>query len=168
MIQKLTPNLWFDKEAEEAVNFYVSVFKQSKIIRKTYFTEEGFEKHKMPAGTVMTVEFELNNQQFVALNGGPVFKFSEAISFIINCSDQPEIDYYWEKLSEGGDPAAQECGWLKDKYGLSWQVVPTVLADMMVDEDEEKKKRVLHAMFQMKKLDVDALQLAFDGKALAL
>lgn len=168
MIQKLTPNLWFDKEAEEAVNFYVSIFKQSKILRKTYFTEEGFEKHHMPAGTVMTVEFELNNQRFVALNGGPVFKFSEAISFIINCSDQPEIDYYWEKLSEGGDPAAQECGWLKDKYGLSWQIVPTVLADMMTDEDEEKKKRALHAMFQMKKLDVDALQLAFDGNALAV
>ncbi len=168
MQQKIVPNLWFDKQAEAAAEFYVSVFKQSKILRKTYYAEEGYEIHKMPAGTVMTVEFELNNQTFVALNGGPVFTFSEAISFVINCSDQPEIDYYWEKLSEGGDKNAQQCGWLKDKFGLSWQIVPTILSDMMQDNNQEKAKRATHAMLQMKKLDIDALQLAFDGNAFAV
>lgn len=164
MIQKLIPNLWFDKQAEEAVAFYISIFKEGKISRTTYYTEEGFDIHKMPAGTVMTIEFEINNQSFVALNGGPVFRFSEAISFIINCEDQVMIDYYWERLSAGGDTNAQQCGWLKDKFGLSWQVVPTVLSDMMEEKHGEKAKRAMRAMLQMKKLDIAALQRAFDGQ----
>src|SRR5687767_5911399 len=130
-MQKITSNLWFDTQAEEAANHYVSIFKNSSIGKTTHFGKEGYEIHKMPEGTVMTVEFTIEGQKFVALNGGPIFKFNEAISFIVNCETQEEIDYYWNKLSEGGDKKAQQCGWLKDKYGLSWQVVPTILDDLI-------------------------------------
>jgi predicted 3-demethylubiquinone-9 3-methyltransferase (glyoxalase superfamily) len=161
---KITPNLWFDKQAEEAAKFYVSVFKHSSILRTTYYTKAGQEIHKMPEGTVMTVEFEIEGQQFTGLNGGPIFNFNEAISFIVNCEDQKEVDYYWDKLTEGGDPKAQVCGWLKDKYGVSWQIVPTILAEMMHDDNTEKAQRAMNAMLQMKKLDIQQLQDAFEGK----
>lgn len=163
-MQRITPNLWFAKEAEEAANFYVSVFKNSRIGNTSRYTEEGFEIHKMPAGSVMTIEFTLDGLDFLALNGGPVFKFNEAVSFIINCENQEEVDYYWNKLTEGGDPNAQVCGWLKDKFGLSWQVVPTVLSRMMSDPDKAKANRAMHAMLQMKKLDIPTLEKAYNGK----
>ena len=162
-MQKISSNLWFDNQAEEAANFYVSVFRNSKIGRITRYNEEGHEIHKRPAGSIMTVEFFLDGQTFVALNGGPIFKFNESISFIINCDTQEEIDYYWNKLTEGGDPNSQQCGWLKDKFGLSWQVVPVMLDDMFLDSTENSK-RAMKAMLGMKKLDIDALQKAFDGK----
>ena len=161
---KITPNLWFDKQAEEAAKFYVSVFKKSSILRTTYYMKAGQEIHKMPEGTVMTVEFELEGQQFSGLNGGPIFNFNEAISFIVNCEDQKEVDYYWDKLTEGGDPKAQVCGWLKDKYNVSWQIVPTILSEMLQDKNEEKAQRAMNALLQMKKLDIQQLQDAFDGK----
>ncbi len=140
---KITPCLWFDTQAEEAANFYCSVFKNSRINRTAYYSKEGQEMHKMPAGSVLTVEFELNGNKFLALNAGPAFKFTEAVSFMIECDTQEEIDYYWDKLKEGGDPRAQQCGWLKDRYGLSWQVVPAKWADMMVDTDREKADRAM-------------------------
>ena len=161
-LQKISSCLWFDDQAEEAANFYMSVFKNSELGRVCRYTKEGYEIHKMPAGTVMTVEFFLEGERFIALNGGPVFKFSEAISFIINCDTQEEIDYYWEKLSEGGDEKSQQCGWLKDKYGLSWQVVPTALANMFLDHESEGAERAMKAMLQMKKLDIEKLQLAYN------
>ncbi len=161
--QKLTTNLWFEKEAEEAANYYVSVFKDGKIGRIARYTEEGFEIHRMPAGSVMTIEFEVAGQSFLGLNGGPHFKFNEAVSFIINCGSQEEVDYYWNKLGEGGDPRAQVCGWLKDKYGLSWQVVPTVLNDMILDPDQNKANRAMAAMLKMKKLDIATLEKAYNG-----
>lgn len=159
-IQRITPNLWFDRQAEEAAKFYTSVFKNSKIGRISRYSKEGYEVHKMPEGTVMTVEFELQGQKFVALNGGPVFKFNEAVSFIVDCENQDEVDYYWEKLSQGGDTSAQVCGWLKDKYGLSWQVVPTILTDLLLDKDRKKADRVMRAMLQMKKIDIKTLERA--------
>jgi predicted 3-demethylubiquinone-9 3-methyltransferase (glyoxalase superfamily) len=163
-MQKITTNLWFDQQAEEAVSYYTSIFKNSQIHRTAHYGKEGFEVHKMPEGTVMTVEFELEGQKFVALNGGPVFKFNEAISFIVNCESQDEIDFYWEKLTRGGDPAFHQCGWLKDKFGLSWQVVPTQLSDMLQDKDKEKSERVMAAMLQMKKLDLGKLEQAYKGE----
>lgn len=159
----LTSCLWFNTEAEEAARFYTSVFKDGKITRIAYYTEEGFEVHGMPAGSVMTIEFEIGGQPFVGLNGGPHFKFNEAISFIINCKSQEEVDYYWNKLTDGGDPKAQMCGWLKDKYGLSWQVVPTMLKDMIVDPDKNKANRVMATMLKMKKLDIKPLKEAYAG-----
>jgi predicted 3-demethylubiquinone-9 3-methyltransferase (glyoxalase superfamily) len=162
-IQKLTANLWFDNQAEEAANYYISIFKNSRIQRITRYGKEGFEIHGRPAGSVMTVEFEIEGQQFVGLNGGPHFKFTEAISFIINCDSGEEVDYYWEKLSKGGDEKAQQCGWLKDKFGLSWQVVPTEMNDMFADENSEKSQRVMRAMLQMKKLDIKLLRKAYNG-----
>ncbi|HMI77282.1 MAG TPA: VOC family protein [Ferruginibacter sp.] len=161
-MQKITSNLWFDRQAEEAVEFYSTVFKNSKKGRISRYGKEGYEIHGMPEGTVMTIEFWLEGQQFLALNGGPVFKFNEAVSFIVNCESQQEIDYYWEKLSRGGDPKAQVCGWLKDQFGLSWQIVPTVMADMMNDPDSKKTEAVMKAMLQMKKLDVEELSKAFN------
>jgi len=161
--QKLTPNLWFDNNAEEAVNLYVSVFKNSGIGRIVRYGSEGQEIHKMPEGTIMTIEFKIEGQEFVALNGGPVFQFSESVSFIINCETQDEVDYYWEKLSEGGDVRAQVCGWLKDKFGLSWQVVPTILTELMLDQDQAKANRVMAAMLKMKKLDIETLRRASVG-----
>lgn len=163
--QKITSNLWFNRNAEEAVNFYVSIFKNSKVGRKTYYTKDGFEYHQMPEGTVLTIEFIIEGQEFVALNGGPQFKFNEAISFVINTSNQEETDYYWNKLTEGGDPSAQVCGWLKDKFGVSWQVVPTEVVDMLQDPDPAKVSRVSQAMFQMKKLDIAKFREAYAGKA---
>ena len=161
--QKITPNLWFDTNAEEAVNFYVSIFKDSEIGRITRYGNEGQEIHKMPEGTVMTIEFKIEGQEFVALNGGPIFQFSESVSFIINCETQDEVDYYWEKLSEGGDVRAQVCGWLKDKFGLSWQVVPTILTELILDQDQAKANRVMAAMLKMIKLDIETLKNAYDG-----
>jgi len=136
--QKITPCLWFDDQAEEAVDFYTAIFKKSRIANITRYGEAGHDVHGKPAGTVMTVAFELDGQTFTALNGGPIFKFNEAISSQVNCDTQEEVDYYWEKLSEGGDEKAQQCGWLKVKYGVSWQVVPRVLPEMITDPDTEK------------------------------
>lgn len=155
--------LWFDKNGEEAVDFYTSIFKKGKKGRVLYFGKEGQEIHGMPEGTAMTVEFEIMGRQFVALNGGPIFKFNESVSLVINCESQEEVDYYWEKLGEGGDPAAQQCGWLKDKFGLSWQVVPVRWYDMVSSPDKEKTGRAMNAMLQMKKLDIAKLEEAFNG-----
>jgi len=159
-IQNITTNLWVNTAAEEAVNFYTSVFKNSSIGRVTRYGKAGYEIHRMPEGTVMTIEFFLEDQQYVALNGGPIFKFTEAISLIVNCKDQAEVDYYWDKLGEGGDPKAQVCGWLKDKFGLSWQIVPVILPELIHSTDKEKAGRVMNAMMQMKKIDVAGLQKA--------
>ena len=162
-IQKITPCLWFDEQAEEAAKFYTSIFKNSRIVSMTRYGEAGHEVHGRPAGTVMTVAFELDGHAFTALNGGPLFKFNEAISFQVSCETQEELDYYWEKLSAGGDKQAQQCGWLKDKYGVSWQVFPTVLLEMINDADAEKSQRVMKAMLQMKKMDIETLKRAYDG-----
>ena len=161
-MQKITSNLWFDTQAEEAAKYYVSIFKNSKIGRVSLYGKEGFEIHGRPAGSVMTVEFTLEGQTFLALNGGPYFSFNEAISFIVNCETQDEIDYYWKKLSEGGDPKAQQCGWLKDKFGLSWQVVPTIIDDMIADPDTRKSGAVMNALLKMKKLDIQKLKAAYN------
>jgi len=163
-IQKVTPNLWFNKQAEEAAKYYTSIFKNSRIGKMTRYGKEGFETTHMPEGAVLTVEFFLDGQQFVALNAGPEFKFNESVSFIINCDTQEEVDYYWEKLSEGGDEKAQMCGWLKDRYGLSWQVVPVEVWDLWRDEKSEAYQRAMRAMLQMKKLDIKKLKQAFEGK----
>ncbi len=160
-MQKITPFLWFDDKAEEAANFYVSIFKNSKIGSITRYGEEGAEASGRPKGTVMTVTFQLEGQDFIALNGGPVFTFSPAISFLVNCETQQEIDELWEKLSKGGETV--QCGWLKDKYGMSWQIVPTVLGEMMQDKDEEKSKRVMKAMLQMVKIDIQSLRQTYEG-----
>lgn len=162
-MQKINSNLWFDDQAEEAVNFYVSVFKNSGIGRILRYGKEGAEIHKRPPGSVMTVEFHLEGQTFIALNGGPVFTFNESISFIVNCDTQEEVDYYWNKLSEGGDEKAQICGWLKDKFGLSWQIVPVILPELLLDSDSERSQRVMKAMLQMKKLNIELLQKAYNG-----
>ena len=161
-MQKITPFLWFDNQAEEAVHFYVSIFKNSKITGVARYGEAGAEVSGRSKGTVMTMAFELEGQAFVALNGGPVFAFSPAISFVVNCRTQKEVDYYWEMLSEGGDEQAQQCGWLKDKYGVSWQIVPAILGEMMQDKDAAKSERVMKAMIQMKKLDVGGLKRAYE------
>jgi predicted 3-demethylubiquinone-9 3-methyltransferase (glyoxalase superfamily) len=153
-IQKITPFLWFDHQAEEAANFYVSIFPNSKIIKVLRYGGAG----PGPAGSVMTVEFQLDGRSFVALNGGPHFKFTEAISFVVNCQTQDEVDAYWEKLSAGGTEV--QCGWLKDTFGLSWQIVPTALPELLSDPDPEKSQRVMKAMLTMKKLDIRALKQA--------
>lgn len=157
-MQKITPFLWFDNNAEEAMNFYVSIFKDAKILTVSRYGEAG----PGPAGTVMTAEFQLFGQEFVALNGGPRFKFTEAISFVVNCESQEEVDDYWEKLSEGGEKS--RCGWLKDKFGLWWQVVPTILAELMSDPDAQKSKRVMQAMLQMDKIEIEPLKRAHAGE----
>ena len=157
---KIMPCLWFDTQAEEAAKFYASVFKNSKIGKISRYGKEGFEKHGKKAGTVMTVEIEIEGQKFVALNGGPHFKFNEAVSFQVMCRTQAEIDYYWEKLGEGGDPRARQCGWVKDKFGLSWQVIPKALPQMLMDENSEKAQRVMRSMLQMRKIDLAALERA--------
>ncbi len=162
-MQKITPCLWFDDKAEEAAKFYASIFKDSKIGGVTRYGKEGYEIHGMKAGTVLTVDFEIEGQKFVALNGGPIFKFNEAISFQVSCETQEEVDYYWEKLSEGGERNAQQCGWLKDKYGVSWQVAPTVLPEMINHPDSDKSQRTMEAMLQMKKIDIDELKRAYAG-----
>jgi predicted 3-demethylubiquinone-9 3-methyltransferase (glyoxalase superfamily) len=157
MQQKITPNLWFDTEAEEAAAFYTSVFKNSRIVNVTRYTGAG----PRPAGTVMTVEFELDGQRFVGINGGPQFTFDEAVSFQITCRTQAEINYYWESLSEGGEEGP--CGWLKDRYGLSWQVVPTGIQELLADPDPERARRATEALLGMRKLDIAALRAAADG-----
>jgi predicted 3-demethylubiquinone-9 3-methyltransferase (glyoxalase superfamily) len=156
-IQKITPFLWFDQEAEEAARFYAAIFLNSKIGKVVRYGDAG----PGPSGSVMTVEFQLEGQPFVALNGGPHFKFTEAISFVVNCQTQDEVDAYWEKLSAGG--AEVQCGWIKDKFGLSWKIVPTVLPELLSDPDPEKAQRVMKAMLTMKKLDIRALKQAFDN-----
>lgn len=170
-LQKITSNLWFDRQAEDAAKFYTSIFskrdgssKNSGIGKISRYGKEGFEQHHMPEGTVMVIEFQLAGQKFTALNGGPHFKFNEAISFIVNCESQEEVDYYWEKLSEGGDEKAQMCGWLKDKFGLSWQIVPVILGKLMSDPDPAKAGRVMNAMLQMKKIVIKDLKDAYDKK----
>ena len=163
-IQRIAPCLWFDDQAEEAANDYVSIFKNSRIREIGRYGEAGQEIHGRPPGSVMTVEFELDGQTFTALNGGPIFKFNEAISLQIYCETQDEVDYYWEKLKQGGDEAAQQCGWLKDKYGVSWQVVPTEVAELFRDHTSEGYQRAMTAMLRMKKLDIEELKRAYDGR----
>lgn len=162
IIQKITPCLWFDTKAEEAAGFYVSIFENSRILRVLHYTEAGYEIHGKPAGSILTVEFELSGQRFTALNGGPQFNFSEAISLEVNCETQQEIDYYWKKLSSGGEKG--NCGWLKDRYGLSWQVTPVILAEMLSDPDQNKCRRVTNAFLQMRKLDLGELEKVFNGE----
>jgi predicted 3-demethylubiquinone-9 3-methyltransferase (glyoxalase superfamily) len=156
-MQKITPFLWFDGNVEEAINLYTSVFKDSKVLTITRYGEGG----PGPKGSVMTASFKLLDQEFVALNGGPDFKFNEAVSFVVNCENQEEVDYYWEKLSEGG--VQQQCGWLKDRFGLSWQIVPTILPQLLSQKDAEKSKRVMQALLQMKKLEIQALKDAAEA-----
>jgi len=156
--QKITPCLWFDNNAEEAVNFYSSLFKDTKILEVSHYGENA----PLPAGTVLTISFLLEGQEFMALNGGPMFKFSPGVSFVISCETQDEIDHFWEKLSEGGEK--QNCGWLQDKYGLSWQVVPTILPVLFKDKDKAKSQRVMDALLKMYKLDIGELMKAYDGK----
>lgn len=160
-MQKISPCLWFDDNAEDAVKFYASIFKNSKVGNVTRYGKEGYEIHKKKEGSVMTIDFEIEGQNFLALNGGPIFKFNEAISFQIYCDTQEEIDYYWGKLTEGGDKNAQVCGWLKDKFGVSWQVIPITLIKMLQDRDSKKTERVMRAMLQMHKLNIGALTRAY-------
>jgi predicted 3-demethylubiquinone-9 3-methyltransferase (glyoxalase superfamily) len=162
-MQRITPCLWFDNQAEEATRYYTSIFKNSRIGKISRYGKEGFEIHGRPAGSVLTVEFELNGQSFMALNGGPLFKFNEAVSLVVNCDTQEELDTYWTKLSAGGDPTAQQCGLLKDKYGLSWQIVPRILTELITDPDTRKSERVMKALLQMKKLDIAELEQAAAG-----
>jgi predicted 3-demethylubiquinone-9 3-methyltransferase (glyoxalase superfamily) len=164
LAQPITPCLWFDNQAEEAAKFYTGIFKNSKISKVSRYGKAGQDVHGRPPGSVMTVAFELEGQPFVALNGGPVFHFNEAVSFQIMCRDQKEIDYYWEKLTEGGDPSAQQCGWLKDKFGASWQVVPNALIEMLGGPTSEKSERAMSAMMEMKKFNIAELERAYNGQ----
>ena len=160
--QKITPFLWFDAQAEEAVKHYTSIFKNSKLGATTRYDDEGAKVSGRPKGSVMTIDFELDGQQFTALNGGPIFKFTEAVSFVVNCETQQEVDHFWEKLSAGGEKS--QCGWLKDKFGLSWQVVPRILIELLQDKDAAKSQRVMHAMLQMAKLDIAKLKQAYEQR----
>jgi len=159
MAQKITPNLWFDTEAEEAAEFYISVFQEGRVLNKTHYTEGAPRQ----AGMVMTVDWEVRGMRFTGINGGPNFKFNEAVSFLINCDDQDEVDYFWEKLSDGGEEGP--CGWVRDRYGLSWQVVPKGMDELFADSDPDRAKRAMQAMLKMKKLDVAELHRAADGVA---
>ena len=161
-MQKITPCLWFDDKAEEAAKFYTSIFKSSKVTSITRYSEEAARVSGRPKGSVLTVAFQLAGQEFLALNGGPIFKFTEAVSFIANCETQAEVDRLWENLSKGGEKG--QCGWLKDRYGLSWQIVPTVLTEMLQDKDASKSERVMSALLQMKKLDINTLKQAYKDK----
>jgi predicted 3-demethylubiquinone-9 3-methyltransferase (glyoxalase superfamily) len=161
---KITPCLWFDSEAEDAARFYTGIFPNSKITSISHYGEAGREVHGQPAGKVLTVAFELDGRPFTALNGGPQFKFNEAVSFQIPCRNQEEIDYYWDKLTAGGDARAQQCGWLKDRYGLSWQVFPAAVMDMLQDQDRKKADRVMQAIMEMRKMDLKALERAYAGQ----
>ncbi len=161
--QKITPFLWFDSQAEEAAKFYTSTFKNSKVLTTSRYDEEAARAAGRPKGSVMTVAFQLEGQEFVALNGGPEFKFTEAVSFVVNCENQNEVDDYWDKLTAGGQEV--QCGWLKDKFGLSWQVTPVALIEMLHDGDPQKAKRVMSAMLKMKKIDLDELRRAYEGKS---
>jgi predicted 3-demethylubiquinone-9 3-methyltransferase (glyoxalase superfamily) len=162
---KISPCLWFNTEAEEAAKFYTGIFKNSRITSTTRYSDAGQETHRKPPGSVMTVDFELDGARFTALNGGPEFKFNEAVSFQIHCDSQEDIDYYWGKLTAGGDPKAQICGWLKDRFGLSWQVVPKEMEEMFRDEKSPGAQRAMEAMLKMKKIDLAALREAYDGAA---
>jgi predicted 3-demethylubiquinone-9 3-methyltransferase (glyoxalase superfamily) len=159
-MQKITPFLWFDGNAEEAVNFYVSIFRNSAIGTVTRYGKEAAEASGMPEGAVMTMAFRIEGQDFTALNSGPYFRFTEAISFVVNCESQAEVDHYWERLSAGGDPAAQRCGWLKDRYGVSWQIVPKVLPELLQHKDAARAGRVMQALLQMGKIEIAALHHA--------
>ena len=163
-ISKFTTCLWFNGQAEEAAEFYTSVFKDSKILHRQYYSDAGKEIHGHEAGSLLVVEFEMNGQRFVGLNGGPEFKFSEAVSFMVDCDDQEEVDYYWGKLSEGGDPSRQACGWLADRFGVAWQVTPKELKKMLSDPDKAKADRATEAMMKMKKMDIAELRKAFEGQ----
>ena len=163
MKTKITPCLWFNTQGEEAARFYTGIFKNSKITDIAYFGEAGKEIHGQEPGSVLTVAFELDGQPFTALNGGPQFKFNEAVSFQVECATQKEVDYYWKRLSEGGDPEAQQCGWLKDKFGVSWQIVPEILPQLLNDPDIAKPQRVFQALMGMKKINIAALKRAFAG-----
>jgi predicted 3-demethylubiquinone-9 3-methyltransferase (glyoxalase superfamily) len=163
IVQKIVPMLWFDSQAEEAAKFYVSVFENSSIELMTRYRNEGFEAHGKPNGSVLTVAFRLEGQAFIALNGGPHFTFNESISFVVLCETQAEIDRYWDRLSEGGDEKAQQCGWLKDRYGVSWQIVPDTLDGMLSATETARSERVMKALLRMKKLELAALLRAFDG-----
>lgn len=162
---RITPFFWFDDQAEEAANYYVGIFPNSRIVDILRFSEAGQEIHGRPAGSVMTVRFELDGQLFTGLNGGPLFTFNESVSFEIECADQEEIDYYWERLGAGGDPNAQQCGWLKDRFGLSWQVTPRDMDELFRDPNSPATQRAMTAMLQMKKLDIAELRRAYDGEA---
>lgn len=164
---RITPCLWFDSQAEEAAKFYTGIFRNSKIVATTHYGEAGQEAHRQKPGTVMTVAFELEGQTFTALNGGPMFKFSEAISFQITCEDQQEVDHYWGRLSAGGDEKAQQCGWLKDRFGVSWQVIPRVLPELLADADPGRSQRAMTALLKMRKLDVAELQRAAGHPSIA-
>ena len=164
---QIAPCLWFDHQAEEAAKFYTGIFENSKIVDVSHYGEAGKEIHGRPPGSVMTVEFELDGQRFSALNGGPLFKFNEAVSLQVYCDTQEDIDYYWDRLTKGGDAKAQQCGWLKDRYGVSWQVVPTELPELLKDSDSEKSQRAMNALLQMKKLDIKELKRAYEGKSAA-
>ena len=159
-VQKIAPFLWFDTQAEEAAKYYVSIFKNSKITEVSRYGEVGKEIHGRKPGSVMTVEFEIDGQKFTALNGGPMFQFNEAISLMVWCETQQEVDHYWNKLSAGGDPNAQQCGWLKDKFGVSWQVVPSIVMELLTDPDQARSQRAMAAVLQMKKIDIAALKKA--------
>lgn len=160
---KITPCLWFDTQAEEAANYYVSIFPDSKLLKIARYGKAGVEEHRKPEGSVMTVQFELAGQTFTALNGGPIFKFNEAVSLQVYVQDQKELDYYWDKLGAGGDPKSHVCGWLKDKYGLSWQVAPARMVEWFGDPNE-KSERAMAAMMKMGKLDIAALEKAYEGR----
>lgn len=166
MRQRITPCLWFDHQAEEAARFYTSIFSNARIVDVTRYGEAGHEIHGKPAGSVMTVIFELDGQRFTALNGGPVFAFNEAISLQVDCATQAEVDHYWQALAAGGDERAQHCGWLKDRFGVSWQIVPSVLPELLADPDPARSQRVFQAMLQMKKLDTTQLRRAQAGEPL--
>jgi predicted 3-demethylubiquinone-9 3-methyltransferase (glyoxalase superfamily) len=161
--QKIVPCLWFDNQAEEAANYYVSIFGNARTGKVTRYGKAGFEVHGRPEGSVLTVEFEIEGQTFTALNAGPVFQFNEAVSFQVMCETQEEIDHYWEKLTRDGDEQAQQCGWLKDKYGVSWQVVPVGLDELVGDPASEKSQRAMQAMLQMKKIDIAEIRHAYEG-----
>jgi predicted 3-demethylubiquinone-9 3-methyltransferase (glyoxalase superfamily) len=162
-MQKITPFLWFDHQAEEAAKFYTSVFKNSKVGKILRYDEATAKAAGGPVGSVLTIEFEIDGQKFTALNGGPQFKFNESVSFVVDCKTQEEVDYFWEKLTAGGGQES-ECGWLKDKFGLSWQVTPTVLIDMLNDKDPKKAGRVMKAMMQMQKIEINKLKAAYAGE----
>lgn len=162
---KISPCLWFDTQAEEAARFYTGIFPDSKIVNTSRYGEAGQEIHGGRPGSVLTVQFELSGHRFTALNGGPHFKFSEAISLQVECETQQEVDFFWDRLNEGGDPACRQCGWLKDKFGLSWQIVPNLMAELFADHTSPGYQRAMTAMLQMKKLDIAALKKAFEGDA---
>ncbi len=158
--QRITPFLWFDDQAEEAVGFYTSVFDNARVVSTTRYSKEGAQASGRPEGSVMTIAFQLDGQDFTALNGGPHFKFNEAISLVVNCQSQEEVDHYWDHLSQGGDEKAQQCGWLKDRYGVSWQVVPKQLIELLTGPDPDKARKAMQAMLQMKKIDLETLRRA--------